>query len=203
MTDTNHTMENLKDKLVEIHQRKLKEFKALIDQTFYREYVKNYKQFLDRLSSTIKDNECMSSLGKKLDGKITGREGALLELSRDLLFIEGFICNFIDFICYLLILDHHDLCDFIRNNKYVTSVEDIAIISMFSKIKFLNRHDFNELTKYYDNSLRDYRNAIAHHKYTIDENGHVWIKGERVNPLVQIHDIWEFIRFFDSLIKSL
>jgi hypothetical protein len=158
MTDTTSTLENLKNKLVEIHQRKLKEFKALPDQSKYNEYVKNYKQFLDRLSSTIKDNECMNSLRKKLDGKIAGTEGALLELSRDLLFIEGFICNFVDFICYLLILDHHDLCNFIRNNKYVTSLEDIAIISMFSKIQFLNQHEFNELTKYYENSLRKYRN---------------------------------------------
>jgi hypothetical protein len=196
MKKTETTLEDLKDRLFKIHH----EYAESCSQSEIKKYLDNLEKFLVRLHSAINDYDCIGNLSKKLSNEITSRERGLLDVSSELMFTEGFICNCFDFICYLLVLDHHDLCDVVRKNKYVTNIEDIAKVSMSSKIGFLNQHGFKELTKYHD---MEYRNAIAHHNFTIDDNGHLWIKGEKVNVLSKIQNIYVLIGFFDSLFDVL
>lgn len=146
----------------------------------FKDYLDNFEKFKNRFHSAWEDYDCIKNLSKKLDNKIASRERALLDVSSELMFTEGVICNFFDLICYLLVLDHHDLCDVVRKNKYVENIEDIAKVGMHYKTMFLNQHGFKELTKHHDST---YWNTIAHHNFTIDDNGHLWVKGEKVNVL--------------------
>lgn len=190
------TLEDLKDRLVKIHN----EYAESCSQSDFKKYLDNFEKFNFRFRSAINDYDCIENLSKKLVNEITSRERELLDVSSELMFTEGVICNCFDFICYRLALDHHDLCDVVRKNKYVTNIEDIAKVSMSSKIGFLNHHDFKELTKYHD---MEYRNAIAHHNFTIDDNGQLWVKGEKVKVLSKIKNIFVLLGFFDSLFNGL
>ena len=81
-------------------------------------------------------------------------------------------------------LQGHDIFDIVRN-KYVKTTKEISKINISFKLKFLKEHGF-ELSKYYD---LDFRNNIAHHNYRIDNDGNMWIKGKKFEPLGFIQNI--------------
>ena len=183
-------MDKLKKKLVKIH---LRNFKGTIKKPKDYEYLQNIHAFGNRFMSASEDYDCIQNTIKKINDQISKKEKALLELASYLIFSEGVICNCFDLICYLLVVDHHELCDFIRKNKYARTIDDIAKISMFQKVGFLNHHGFKELTKKYD---MHFRNCIAHHKYRTDDNGDVWIDGEKQNIKENTSKYFNYLYFF-------
>ena len=191
-------MDTLKKKLVNIHFQNFKESQLKEPKKYI--YIQNIHDFGNRFISASKDYDYIQNLIERMNDQISKKESALLRLSSYLIFTEGVICNCFDLICYILIVDHHDLCDFIRKNKYASTIDDIAKISMSQKVGFLNNHGFKELTKNYDMELR---NCIAHHKYRIDDNGDIWIKGEKLNILENSQQIFQLLGFFNELINSL
>ena len=192
-------LENLTDKLVEVHCRLLIKFGTSTNKEDIESYYKNFTEVKGRFYSAREDCNCINKLIQKLEDKITPKERTLLQLSSYLIHNEGINYNFTDYMCYLLVLDGHDLFDSVRD-KYVKNINEIAKVGMFSKIMFLNNHGFKELTKHYD---LEFRNDIAHHKYTIDEDGHIWIKGKQVNILTKSKKLDVLIDFFTSLLTTL
>jgi len=122
-----------------------------------------------------------------------------LEVSAYLIVNEGMICNLIDFICYILILDEQKSFVSVKR-KYVTDITKIAKVGMFSKINFLNQHGFKELTKHYDST---FRNDIAHHNYIIDNEGALWIREKKINMRSVSEKTNVLLNFFDDLLSRL
>ena len=54
--------------------------------------------------------------------------------------------------------------------KYATSYDEISDITLFPKIKFLEKHGFFFIEKIVQ---RDLRNAVAHQDYMINSNGEI------------------------------
>lgn len=194
-------MEKLKEKLVETYRKKLTALRSSPDLKDVRDHLDNLLVFVNRMKSADSDDECLNRLHERLkkENKITDREATLLEVSAYLIVNEGMICNLIDFICYLLILDEHDLFDGV-NRKYVTDIKKIAKVGMSCKIKFLNHHGFKELTKHYDST---FRNDIAHHNYIIDNEGALWIREKKINMRSVSEKTNGLLNFFDDLLSCL
>jgi len=194
-------MEELKEKLVEIYRKRLMDISSSPSFKGIRDHLDNVLVFVERMVSAYRDSECLGRLHERLkkEGNITDREATLLEVSAYLIVNEGMICNLIDFICYILILDEQKSFVSVKR-KYVTDITKIAKVGMFSKINFLNQHGFKELTKHYDST---FRNDIAHHNYIIDNEGALWIREKKINMRSVSEKTNVLLNFFDDLLSRL
>jgi len=98
----------------------------------------------------------------------------------NLLFMfEGILTLAINlFTIYIIETEHADLWSY-RNNKYVSSIDDLTTVDLFHKIEFLKRHDYGFLEDLYPRSIR---NAVAHTNYSINPDGSLVTYNTKGNP---------------------
>jgi hypothetical protein len=108
---------------------------------------------------------------------------------------EGNYISCVDAFCFLLITNGHDLLDIIRR-KYVKSLEEIGDVDVYTKLRFLEEHDFGIFKREKDRVLR---NKIAHHDFRIDDSGKVHID----NEVVDMSERFEELGSFDSKVSTI
>jgi len=139
---------------------------------------------------------------RKLDGTtISESMKSLLSLTTYLFYIEGIYMLSIDVIIYYLIQDCHDIWSEERR-IFVETFNDLSRIPLATKLKFLEKHDYNETAKLCDRKLR---NAIAHHEFEIQPDGtvdyyHYGKKNETNNCELRrrINDIYVMFAFLNE-----
>jgi hypothetical protein len=108
-------------------------------------------------------------------GNTESRETAVAGLLAFLWVYEVEYVKCVDAFCYLLTENGHDL--FYRN-KYVHELEDIGKVDVYTKLNFLEEHNFGLLRREEDEMIR---NKIAHHDFVIDESGKVFMHDKEVD----------------------
>lgn len=88
---------------------------------------------------------------------------------------EGSYISCVDAFCFLLVTNGHDLFDLFKR-KYVKSLEDIGNVDISTKLQFLEEHSFEIFRRTKDKNLR---NKIAHHDFTLDVSGRLFIDKKR------------------------
>jgi len=146
-----------------------------------RRFTDNFRYFNDMLKETNEDMHCATHLLESKD--LNQREFTLISVFGYLLSAEGYVCNVINLISYLLVIAGHDLYSFTRRKYLKDKIEEIGKVEMSTKIQFLKHHGFGALTKEYDSTLR---NDIAHHNYKIDRKGVLWVRGKAVDMSSEI-----------------
>ena len=94
----------------------------------------------------------------------------------------------IDAFCYLLAANGHDLFNVLRR-KYVYGLKDIGIVDVYTKLNFLDEHNFGLLRRKEDEMLR---NKIAHHDFIIDDSGKVFIDKKEVDVGSKFNELHSF-----------
>jgi hypothetical protein len=108
---------------------------------------------------------------------------------------EGSYATCVDAFCFLLIANGHDLFDFIKR-KYVKSLEDIGNVDVSTKLNFLEEHGFEIFRRTEDKNLR---NKIAHHDFTLDASGRVFIDKKDVDIGSRFKELTSFTeRVFET-----
>jgi hypothetical protein len=157
-------------------------------------------RFIDFLNAFLKvNNICMkkmddcASFSKIIiaDKSLSLRDRAIFRLSQFLWIYEVNYMACINTLCFLLVCNHHDLIDNFGN--YANSIEDIEEMNGSPKIKFLFRHKFDIMKRPRDAALR---NGIAHSAYSIDDNGTIFIKNNRIDVLEQGQELITFCEMF-------
>jgi hypothetical protein len=191
------SLDKLKKEMIEIHNKKMSDCKNI---SISRNYLvlDNFWTVLSRFHTSIEDQECLKKIIQKLSENINPKERTLLNLYSELIFTEGVIFNFIDYCCYLLVLEGHDLYDVVRR-CYAKDVEDVTKVSMNFKLNFLNHLGYN-VAKYYD---LKFRNDVAHHNFVIDGNGHVLVDNKEVNILPRIKKIHRLLGVIDDFVEAI
>jgi len=87
--------------------------------------------------------EALFNLGYKPENQ---REMSIIKLALYLWEYEGNFGFCVDFLCYLLMLNGHDLFSMYKRD-YVTSFEDVEAVDISTKCKFLAEHRFEILMK--------------------------------------------------------
>jgi hypothetical protein len=110
--------------------------------------------------------ELMNVYGKPVDKNI-------LPLVKMALFLWEYEGNFtfcINFLCFLLISNGHDLFD----RKYVKAFEEIEKVGIYAKANFLVAHGFTMFDETENEDIkkfRELRNNIAHYNFRIEDDG--------------------------------
>lgn len=101
---------------------------------------------------------------------------------------EGSYTSGVDAFCFLLITNGHDIFDSIRR-KYVKSLEEIGNVDIYTKLTFLEEHNFGIFKRDED---RELRNKIAHHDFNLDGSGKVLIKNKEVDLASRFNELHSF-----------
>jgi len=125
---------------------------------------------------------------------INRREFAVLSIAEFLWAFEGFYICRLDLYCLLLIANGHDLFDPIRR-KYVTSLKEVGMVDVSTKLIFLDEHGLGMLRRKTDQKLR---NGIAHHQFSIKDNGDILIGSQVVDMNSAVDNLLDFIRIINS-----
>lgn len=116
------------------------------------------------------------------------RETAIAGMLAFLWVYEVDYVSCIDAFCYLLTANGHDLFNVLRR-KYVHGLKDIGIVDVFTKLNFLDEHNFGLLRREEDELLR---NKIAHHDFIIDDSGKVFIDKKEVDVGSKFNELHSF-----------
>lgn len=155
-------------------------------------------QKLKELTETILDNYHAESINISVlisEFKPQNQRGmSFFKMAMYLWEYEGRFSFCINILCFLLISNGHDLFDTDRK-KYAHSFEDIENISIYAKSNFLVEHGFVMFDEKENKNLRKFRtlrNDIAHHKFTIRDDGEIIVYNDKTKnweeiPLLSIH----------------
>lgn len=127
---------------------------------------------------------------------INKREFSVLSIAEFLWAFEGFYICRLDLYCLLLIANGHDLFDPIRR-KYVSSLKEVGMVDVSTKLIFLDEHGLGKLSRKSDQKLR---NRIAHHEFSIEENGDILIDNQVVDVNSVVDNLLEFIGIINSVL---
>jgi len=113
---------------------------------------------------------------------------------------EGQICNYLNYVSYLLVARGHDLFSYTKRKYVKDSMNEIMKVEMWAKIKFLNHCGFDALTKEYDST---FRNDIAHHNYEIDDKGIIWVRGKSVDLAPKLDSSLKLLDFMNETLGKI
>ena len=198
MGSTENALKELKAKIIDVDRKHISKDCLSGDRKSAEDYYKNFTDFRERFDSAHEDSISIIKLIQRLADKISSKETTLLELSSYLILVEGLVFNSIDYLCYILVSDGHDIYN-VGRRTYAENISDIAKISIKFKLEFLNYCEYN-IEEFFD---LKFRNDIAHHNYTIDEDGHLWIAEKQINIRSQIKKLEPLIDFINSLFIAL
>ena len=136
------------------------------------QYDKTWKQIQDIWGASKSDRHDPSPT------KLPDKTQSLLTLLSFLLFVEGLYTLCLDIIIFYLIENNHDISN--RKGNYVTKFNNLWEVNLGTKLQFLSHHKFSETVKVCDTSLR---NAIAHHDFTVDDDGSISCARATCSPL--------------------
>jgi len=151
--------------------------------------------FREKVSRTTGDLQVFVKIFERAD--ISKRERALMRLFFYLVAVEGGFVNHMNFVCMLLVLEGHDLFNFVER-EYARSYQDITKVDTYSKSLFLNEHGLMLFNKGLSRSLR---NAIAHHDFEIDEEGDTTVGGHPTDLVEKNFQIIDFLNLTSNSLK--
>jgi hypothetical protein len=189
--------EKLKNKIVTLF---LKEYEKLfpieknLEET--RIWIKNIDEWNQLFDTANSDVQSTMDLITEIEKNISKKQYTLMNVFLYLLIAEGEICNAINFISYLLVLDDHDLFSFTKRKYVEKKITEITKVETSTKLQFLKIHGFEELVKKYDSTLR---NKIAHHNYFIDSEGKLWIEGKKINLETKLKNLGVIVEFINDV----
>lgn len=190
-------LKELKNKLIKIFLEKVIKDSSFED---FSNFLNNFKHYADIYKSGYDDNKTLIELIQKIKkSKLSNKEETLLSVCSYIFLVEGLIYQVINFVCYLLVLDGHDLFSMNKRN-YVEDVAKIVRVDMSTKIKFLNKHQFKKLTKYYDST---FRNDLVHHNYVLTDEGELLIRGKKIDINSKLESLFPISTFFDELMGDI
>jgi len=100
-------------------------------------------------------------------------EASIVKMALYLWEYEGRFSFCINILCFLLVLNGHDLPIY-RTGDYATSYDDVETVDTSTKCKFLVAHGFEIFDEKKNKKLkefRDLRNDIAHYRVILEDNG--------------------------------
>ena len=151
------------------------------------EIIKTIDEF-DTASSHLR---ILDEIKKRIGNK---KEFSILSIAEFLWAFEGFYVCRLDLYCLLLIANGHDLFHLIKR-KYVSSLKEIGEVDVSTKLKFLDEHGLGTLDRKQDQRLR---NRIAHHDFSLEENGDILIDNQIVDMNSRVSDLYDFIHLINS-----
>lgn len=196
MKNEKDDLDKLKKDMIEIHNKKISDCNLSTVSGY--NFLNNFWDMLSRFQSSFEDQECLKKIIQKINSNINPKERTLLNLYSELIFTEGIIFNFIDYCCYLLVLEGHDLYN-VGRRCYAEDIKEIAKVSMKSKLDFLNHIEYN-VEKYYD---LKFRNDVAHHNFVIDKDGHVLVENNEVNIVPRIQSTQKLLGVIADFFKAI
>ena len=99
-----------------------------------------------------------------LENQKKTQERGILEAALFLWLYESSYCWCVNLLCFILIVNGHDLNNEF-NNHYAETINDVENIGTSAKLRFLEAHKFEIMKRGED---REIRNAIAHQTYSTD-----------------------------------
>ena len=195
-------IQNLKSRIVKIYFEKIEKIVRRRDIDSLRHLSYNFNNHYSLSMEAQDDVECVSNLLKRLSEfeSLSPKEFTLILVFWYLIEVEGFICNLLDFVSYLLVTTGHDLYSLTKRKYMKDNIEEIRKVEMSTKIQFLNHHGFGALTKEYDST---FRNNIAHHNFKIDEKGILWVRGKPVNIGSKLDPLKKIVDLMNEALKEI
>jgi hypothetical protein len=128
------------------------------------------------------------SIWIKLQLKYEGQHFSLEEFSLTYLMnflfeIEGYLNLVMDFVVYALMKRHHDIWSDV-NQSFISSFDEISLIPLSVKLKFLENHGFGFFSEL---CHRELRNAVTHQNCRLDSKGDV-VYGKK-NTRLKMEDL--------------
>jgi len=114
---------------------------------------------------------------------------ALIRLVFYLFVAEGGFTNYMNFICFLLTLQGHDLYNYFSRG-FACSIDEIAKVESHTKGIFLDKHGFRLFNQGWD---RNMRNSIAHCDFEIEDDGTTKISGSPTDIKRKVRQIIYFL----------
>ena len=190
-------MQDLKNKIVNMIIDKTETFVREHDEDSVRHLMSDFDDLVEVFTAASEDFGCIHGLYEHLSksGRLSPKESTLIEVFLYLLVAEGSICNFLNFVSYLLVMTGHDLYSLTKRKYMKANMKEIRKVEMSTKIQFLKHHGFGILTKEYDST---FRNDIAHHNYKVDEKGVIWIRGESVSLESKLRPVSKILSFAED-----
>jgi hypothetical protein len=172
-----------------------KHFSALIGTPKAVDYL---KQIISSDKELIERVEDISSFFSGAKDAKPSRQSAIANAAGFLLYFESSYIGCVDKVCYLLILNGHDLYDFF-GRKYASTPEEIGNIDTITKFKFLEKHGFGSIVRESD---RELRNKIAHCDFSLLDGGMVGIKGKSLSISLSYQNLCEFTSVVENTITE-
>ena len=195
-------MQDLKSKIVNMIIDKTEIFVREHDEDSIRHLKSYFDDLVEVFGAATEDFGCIQDLYEHLSksGRLSPKESTLIDVFLYLLVAEGGICNFLNFISYLLVMTGHDLYSLTKRKYVKANMKEIRKVEMSTKIQFLKHHGFGILTKEYDST---FRNDIAHHNYKIDEKGVIWIREESISLESKLRPVSKILQFAEDSISEI
>lgn len=151
------------------------------------EAQKDWKNFIKKDKNIIKS---LRVIMKSFEAKEASQyDKSLMRLVFYLFVAEGGFTNYMNFICFLLTLQGHDLYNYF-NRKFACSIDEIAKVDSYTKELFLNEHGFGLFNQGWD---RNMRNSIAHYDFEIEDDGTTKIDGTPTDVKKKVRQIVSFL----------
>jgi hypothetical protein len=147
------------------------------------------QEWLNQMTAEREGEATISDLKTLMNLKVASKNDAtIVFLSCFLWAFEGYYLANLDWVCFILIKNGHDLFDPIRR-KYVKSFKDLRNIDISTKFQFLEEHDFEALIRDQDRKLR---NKIAHHSFSLLDNGELKVEDESLDISSRLNGLLDF-----------
>jgi len=161
------------------------------------EAQEDWKKFIKKDRNII---ESLKAIQKILKSEgLNKYDKALMQLVFYLFVAEGGFGNYMNFVCFLLTSQGHDLYNYF-GRKFARSLDEIAEVESRTKELFLEQHCF-EFHKGWDRAMR---NNIAHYKFEIENDGTTTIEGNPTDVKKKLQQILYFVSYVsDNLIQEI
>lgn len=157
--------------------------KQMSDCNLLKNAPPDFLEHLDKVCGFSEDTSLFRLLQKTSDTQETVHVGMAIFLYE----YESHYLSCVDFVCYLLIANGHDLLN-LRTRKYAKSMQEISEIDACTKLDFLDAHNLSIFNRKKDRKLR---NRIAHNQLlVIDEKT---AQATLKEVLTSIYDLSGFI----------
>jgi len=195
-------MQRLRRQLVKMFVDKVETAASEHEIEIRKSWIKNIRHFSNVIHAASDDYSYTSDLVMRLArGKsISPKETTLLAIFLYLLAAEGIVCNFLNFVSYILVSAGHDLYSLTKRQYVKENFDEIRKVEMSTKIQFLNSHGFHALTKEYDST---FRNDIAHHNYRVDEDGALYVRERPVELDSKLDSLSRITRFAKESVREI
>jgi hypothetical protein len=119
------------------------------------------------------------------------RDRTFMKLAIYLFLAEGAYASYMNFLCFMLVSQGHDLYDVFKR-RFACSFEEIEDVNLETKEQFLKEHNLGLFKK---GLKRKLRNAIAHYDFQIEKNGSTRVRGQLIDINTEIQQLIHFMAF--------